>query len=431
MKKTLRRALIAPMLVCALAFAGCGGANPAESNDAAVSAEADATDTQGTSDDALTVATFRDDAFISFAAERFEETRGGVKVNVVTYMTESNLSYENAAEDYSQSVNTAIMSGGGEDIIDVSRLTWEKLADRQMLLDLNNYVTLNPDEIRMNILDAYLYNGKRYTVPLSFVFESYSFNEKYDELAKDSTLNDLLTLSRRHEGVELMTSGGGFDAAVLAELMFNLNYHKYVNLPDKSVSFDDGTFAAILENIKELDKSGALDSPKEWTDALMVQHLTYTPVMTNNGTELYDDFFLLVNDKGNGTFDCISSLPAINKNSKHPELAAEFISFLLSEEIQSSPENLFSPVNFKAGAENARLSFESTKAEGYAPEGFDLQKNIDLFNNMAAKLTSVGCGDRFISRLYWDEVTRYFGDEQTAEQTAANLQSMISTYLNE
>jgi hypothetical protein len=75
--------------------------------------------------------------------------------------------------------------------------------------------------------------------------------------------------------------------------------------------------------------------------------------------------------------------------------------------------------------------YEGSVAEGYGVEGFDVGENTVLYNAMTAKLNSVGCGDRLISRFVWDELSRYFDDTQTAEQTAENLQSRLTMYLNE
>ncbi len=90
------------------------------------------------------------------------------------------------------------------------------------------------------------------------------------------------------------------------------------------------------------------------------------------------------------------------------------------------------PVHYKAGDENARLSYENFLDAGFEPtEGFGLEANIAMFEEMAAKLNSVGCGDRIIQNFLRDELASYFDGGQTAWQCAENLQARLTMYLNE
>jgi multiple sugar transport system substrate-binding protein len=285
----------------------------------------------------------------------------------------------------------------------------------------------------MNILDAFLYNGKRYTVPLSFTFESYRLNEKFmeDESLDNLSLEKLVALSEKYPGTGLMVSGGGMDGAMLAGLMFDLDYKNYVDLPGKKVDVNNDKFISMLKTVKELEDSGALGTPEDYRDAVMIQSYMYSPYMCNDGILDYTGMGLLLNGEGKGCFSISGPLPTININSKNQALAGEFIKFLISEEIQSSPENLYGAVNFAAETEKSTLMYESAVAEGYGEEGFDISKNIELFDAMAANLNSVGCGDRLISEFLWNELSRFLNDSQTAEQTAENLQSRLTMYLNE
>ncbi len=271
--------------------------------------------------------------------------------------------------------------------------------------------------------------GNYYEEKINFCSYNEAFRDK--EPAEDFNLSGLSALAKKYADTRLMVSGGGFDAALLAEAMFNLNYKSYVDLPAKKANVDNGEFTAMLKSVMELHESGALESPENWQDALMVQSFVYTPAMCNDGTMDYSNFFLFVNEEGGGVFDTIGPMPAINANSKNQALAGEFVNFLLSEEIQSSPENIFAAVNINADAEKARQTYVSVVADGYGVDGFDIEKNIELFNAMTERLTSVGCGDRFINSFAYEEFSRYFENSQTAEQTAANLQHRLTTYLNE
>jgi multiple sugar transport system substrate-binding protein len=153
--------------------------------------------------------------------------------------------------------------------------------------------------------------------------------------------------------------------------------------------------------------------------------------MGSNGTEDYTGVFLLSNGEGKSPFSSVGFLPAVNANSANKELALDFLRFMLSEEMQSSPELLFNPINRKASAGLAAEIFASVEADGFAPEGFDLEANLDLFDNMADKLGVAEYSDRAVKEFVWAELERFFAGEVSALQAAANLQTTLNTYLKE
>ncbi len=217
----------------------------------------------------------------------------------------------------------------------------------------------------------------------------------------------------------------------MAETVFTQNFKNYVDLPAKKVNVDNADFISILKDIKKLHDSGAVQRPEEGQEGVLKHTFVFTPVICGDGTMDYSDFFLFVNEEGNGAFDVFSAKPAINANSKNPALAGEFIDFLLSEEVQSSPENAFTPVNIEASAISARQSYAGIVADGFGVEGFDVEKNIKVFNTLAAKLTAVSSDDSVINGFLYEEFRSFFDGEQTAEQAAANLQNKLTMYLNE
>ena len=381
---------------------------------------------QSTGRNELTIATFFENRFLEYAARKYEEMHDGVTITINTYANEA----DRDIPKYSQIINTALMSGRGEDIIDVSFLDWVTLADNNRLIDLNGKIDFAPGIYYQSVLDAYLYNSGRYAIPLSFYFTAFKFDNAfaYNEIPAVLTLDTLLTLAANYPDNPLFLSGTGLDAVSLAHMMFGMDFYDFIDLRNKTVSVDGAKFISMLEKINSICN---IRWPEQGETAVLLEVLLYNPAMSINGVEDYTGMFLLTNDKGESLFSPIGFLPSINANSTNQELAIDFMQFLLSEEIQSSPELMFNPVNILASAEMAALVLAEVRAGGFAAPDFNLERNITIFNALADNLAVVKHSDSFINDFVWTEMTRYFNGEVSAEQAARNLQSRLNTYLNE
>jgi multiple sugar transport system substrate-binding protein len=409
MKKEIFSFLVFALLIFPLA--GCGAKTTQDSGE-------------------LTIAAFNDSEFLVQAARKYEEAHEGVTIVINAYAGE-----EKDVSKYSQIINTALMSGKGEDIIDVSSITWTKLADKNKLLDLNDLVELDSAQYYQNVLDAFIYKEKRYAIPLCFMFEMFRFDDAFKdkEVSADFTIDDLLALAGKYPEVALFNGGGGgMGTTTLAYKLFSLESENFLDVANKTASVDNERFISLLQSVQSFAERIQIE---ERGDASLIrQYMIFSPVMSSNGTVDYSDMFFLTNESSQAGFETSGFLPSINANGAHPELAADFIRYLLSEEIQSSPELNCSPVNKNAAATLAKLVYGSVSAEGYAPEGFDdnvLERNIQKFNEHSERLGVVQYSDHFILDFVSSEMRRYFVGEESAEQAAKNLQSRLNTYLKE
>ncbi len=411
----MKKAIILLLIFSLLALPGC-------------------TEKTTTTGEELTIAAFMDSQFLQFAAKKYEEIHDGVKININTYSTKD----EKDVSKYSQIINTALMSGKGEDIIDVSHISWAKLAEKNKLMDLTGAVNLDPAKYYQNVIDAYLYKGKRYTIPLCFAFEAYHFDDALTgkENPANLMLNGLLDLSDRYtaDGTTMLfdDSGYGMGQTTLAYKLFTLNFKDFVDVENKKANVDGAKFISLLESVQSI--ADRLIIKKSGDVPLIHQFLLYSPAMSHLGTVDYNDMFLLTNEAGQGSFSTIGFLPAVNANSTKKERTLDFIQFLISEEMQSSPELMYCPVNKTAAEEAAKLVFADAKSGGYMPDGFDedsLERNIAKFNGFAGYLSVVEYSDDFIRDFVLTEMTRYFQGEESADQAAKNLQSKLNTYLKE
>jgi multiple sugar transport system substrate-binding protein len=237
-----------------------------------------------------------------------------------------------------------------------------------------------------------------------------------------------MSLAAEYPAHPLFLSGSGFDAVSLAHMMFNMDFYEFIDIRNRTANVDSNQFISLLDSIHSIEN---LRWPEQGETAVIWEISLYNPVMCNNGIEDYTGMFLLTNSREESLFSPIGILPAINANSANQELAIDFMQFLLSEEMQSSTELLFNPVNKNASAEMAALMLAEVRAGGYAADDFDLERNIAIFNELAGQTAVARHSDAFISDFVWSEMTRFFTGEVSSEQAARNLQSRLNTYLNE
>ncbi len=426
MKILLRRAAPIMMLCMVLALAACTQTNAA---DAPIASERETQ--SGPLTGSLKVAALRDIEYLNFAANRFMEVNEGVSVEVINYDTR--MEDKDYVDRYFQIISTALMSGIGEDILDTAFISWTKLVDRDKLVDLNEYINFDPSVYYMSVLDAFLYKGGRYTLPITFAMNNiceYWETVADNETPSDITLNDLAELAKKYPGTTLLSNTSSYPS--IAYKFYQLGFNDFVDIASKKANFDDGRFASLLETVKTIEAGVESDEGNYLSSNYVISEETImSPVMSNMGTQDYSNKFLITNEEGRRLFFTNNFKPAINANSTNKELAAAFVEFIISEEIQTSPELYTAPVNRAACAEASRLVYQSVTADGYTPEGFDLEKNIELFNGMVEKLTDYESNDKFINEFVSDEINRFFEGEQTAEQAAANAQFRVNTYLNE
>jgi len=371
----------------------------------------------------ITIAILSGNPFIETAAERFEAMYDGqYTINITIYDDRAS---------YAQIINTALMSGMGEDIIHASNIPWERLADTNNLADLNSILNFAPGEFYQTILDAFLYNGRRHVIPLSFHMETFSTADAapLNIYPNRFALNDLINLANTYPDAHLIIGPAGTSEVNIAHRFFNLSFAEFIDLPNRQANVDTDKFIRLLEDVQSI--GDRLRAPFQLENVLIQEDIFFNPAMASSGMPDYTNFHIMTNDRGEGMVHAFDLL-AINANSTNQALAARFLQFLISEEMQTSPEIWQTAVNRHAAISNAAALYESIKAGDFAPpEYFNLSTNIAVFNRLADRLTIAPTSDPFINEFVRNEMTRFFDGEVTAEQAARNLQARLTTYLNE
>ncbi len=230
------------------------------------------------------------------AARKFEAKNPGVTV-VIDAFTDyaTRKSRDSDMPRYSEYVKSAINSGTA-DIVSASfgswYMPWREWADANLLADINEYITFPEGEYYLNVLDAYLYNGKRYTLPLSFSFpvkyldKSVMSAENISEL----TVEGLIQLKAKYPDRNLFLSAGMLFSIGEASITggeskpVDLNYvelistasESFIDFNNKRAEINNERFISILESVKALNDGSNVNAEGSiFTDEEQYTNIVY------------------------------------------------------------------------------------------------------------------------------------------------------------
>jgi multiple sugar transport system substrate-binding protein len=210
----------------------------------------------------------------------------------------------------------------------------------------------------------------------------------------------------------------------------------YVDVDEKTVNFaGNQDFIDILERTKALGEQGYYDAE----DSIDFYNMEYHFAMSEDyGTQAA--FYSLAPDSkhyrpvpltdayGNVEPYTFPRL-AVNSTSKYKELAWEFIKFLLSDEIQTSPNMYGLGVSWKGFDAFLRRELDMYNDGNGSDVGMDDFKGLIM--EYMSQINVRPRSDEVISDFIFEELLKFFKDEQTADDTAKALQAKIDNYLYE
>lgn len=393
------------------------------------------------------------DRFMEMAVMKFQEANPGIVVDLkyytsmgetMTQQTEDGgtlVVSENTdpgGEKYIKTINTELMSGGGPDIIETFYMPVGKFADNGFLCDMDRIIRQDTEfdnsNYYENIINGMKYKDGLYTMPIAFAVDLMS--AKYS-LPKEDISNGLTLDAFFDTAGEVLKAHGINDTPVLfqnAEGLFRnmlrRYYGEFVNVAEKKCDFTSGRFVRLIELIKEAEdrklffhSRKRIDTGKGWENLffLMEDQCDTNYLRYLNRTDGAENIYAIPSmDGGSTVYANIFKEYGINSNSKSKGAAWKFMKFLMSEEMQTSPELFFLPVNKAAMA-------KKIEREKVAGTNVELTADDPVFSNI-----SVYADQNWqIAEIIAEETNKYFDGQRTAEETARILQSRVDLMVKE
>lgn len=390
--------------------------------------------------------------FLETAVENFQKNNPGIVVEIKTYtsmgerlmwQTEDggtvviSKNTDPGGEKYIKTINTELMSGVGPDIINTYYVPCSKFADNGFLTDINLIIRqdagFDTSSYYENILLGNQYKGGLYSLPVGFFVNL--ITGKY--VIPQKAISDGFTWDAFFEAATGVLKANGVkepyvfscNEEELFRILWNINYKTFIDEEAKECNFTSGEFVNLIKMIKVA------------ADKRFLYHSTEQPASDKSWenvyffTSTYETFWLeayknptknnfacgIPSDTGESVISAeVFQEYGINNNSKSKGAAWKFLKYLISEEMQASPEVYLLPVNKNAMA--AKIKREKSNTA---------QMNITADDPIFSKISLDPDKDWQISKIVIEETKKYFDGQRTAEDTARIIQSRVDIMIKE
>ncbi|MGG4394045.1 ABC transporter substrate-binding protein [Paenibacillus thiaminolyticus] len=411
-----------------------------------------------TSDDkkTITVSVMDPNRFLETAARKFEETHPNIRIEIKESMgLESGNNTEGDTQDmnkFIQTVTTEALSGNASDIIAMDLLPLDVFVQKNILVNLYDLMaqesSFDKKQYFEKIIEASQTGDGLYAMPISF--STSAMLGKPDLLTEASisiddkawTWDDFTNITRK---VNEQTSEDYYGmlnflpAQLLLDYIEN-NYSELVQQDQRTANFDSDTFRNKMNQVKSMYDNEILGSGgMEEVDKVLFSILQIYDPGTAVTNILQPNTQLFQQPTENGTFRGGSFKTAstfgINSNSKVQQEAWEFIQFLLSEEMQSSPELMGLPLHsgvVDKKLEAVKQQIQSGKLQ--LPDGADpdlLDERIPQLKRILEEAGLTSHADSKILRIAMEELQAFMSGQKPAEEVSKLIQNRVMTYLNE
>nr|WP_125665974.1 extracellular solute-binding protein [Paenibacillus baekrokdamisoli] len=405
----------------------------------------------------VTISLLRPDAFYLGVEKKFEKKYPDIDLQFQIFKQEGEKWGEGDFEKYIKTTNTALLSGKGADIFEMSSLPVGKYVSKKLLMNMNDWMeqdkTLNKSNLQTNILEALKVDGGLYVMPSSFYVGTFvgdgdilkktsvKFDDKNWTWKQFEDISQQLIQKEGDSSKEHRYALANDTPEFFLLAQVKNNNTDFIDQVTQKAKFDSPLFEETMLHIKKMyDDKIMTSKPADIGNQLFYSTFLFWPEDFIDGPHrFYSNPKLLQRPHSEGEPSGTTFLTpfqlAIQDKSSVKEEAWKFISFLLSEEAQSLSEregfSLLKSVNEKKMNEmhekvkSGAYKLPSGKAVKISEEDFASFKQLI---NTADRLAST---DNKVLSIIEEESKSFFSGQKTAKEVAKLIQNRVTTYLNE
>lgn len=389
----------------------------------------------------------------------FEQKYPDIDLQVQDFQADEGKSNEEimeSMEKYVKTMNTAILSGKGADIINTNKLPFNQYVDKKLLMNMNDMLekdpTIKKNDLQMNILDGLKLNGSLYGIAPSFYLGT--FYGDGDALSKTVKVDDKTWTWKQLEEVSRQfiqsadKKGSRYAVAKLEPQQFLVELvgdsaSEFVDRAARKAKFDSPEFVETMKRIKKMydDRIITASEANRGDQLFSLSTYSLSPFDVLNKAYLYFQNPRLMQaphpqgHKGGGTF-MASSLLSIQANSPVKDEAWKFIAFLMSEEAQSVVKqneegySILKSVNeqmvdeYRKEVQPSGVNTKNGRVKVSDQSFAELKQLIHTANRLVRQKDKV-------SSIIEEESKSYFSGQKSAEEASKLIQNRATTYLNE
>ena len=384
--------------------------------------------------------------FMQIAEKKFEKKYPEIDLQIQT---------TDEYSEYQTTTNTALLSGKGSDIFEISGLPIDDYVSKKLLLNMDDSMeqdkTLNKSDLKMNILELLKVNGGMYAMPLGFGMnlfvgdgnaiknstvkiddKSWNWNT-FEEISKQ------LIQQAEKGGKKQFYALANYPADSILMKMVSDNYAEFVDLTAKKAKFDSPEFVELMQNIKKMFDEKVMTEQLGKTDNQLFSHVNLTSVDFIGGLYSHFENPVLLQQphigKSEGTPIFPLSQIAIRANSPVKDEAWKFISFLLSDEAQSLQER--EGFSLLASVDDKKLNEIQEQVKSGTYKFLDGKKakvsdeEFMQFKHLVNGTYRYEDADAKVFNMIYEDCLFFFSGQKSAEEVAKLIQNKVTIYVNE
>jgi len=405
----------------------------------------------------VVVSVLRNNRFLENAVRLFEEKHKDIHIEIKEYKASEGTGQSGQAmeaadlEKYVQSVTTQVISGKASDLILMNNLPQDKFVANKLLVNLNDLMakdsSFDRNALYANILKASQDGGGLYVMPLSFSLETVQGNT---ELLKKANIsvdkNKPWSWSQYKDIAKKMKQQGeseGYYNLIMSPLLYDYIEENYTELVGQGKpNFDTDLFRNMMKEIKSIYDEGLLSEGFTSDPGKAVFQMVgiFSPMAA---LTMPSDFEYYQKPSASGKkegipFKSMDSLGINSKSVVQPE-AWEFIKFLLSDEMQASPDLFGLPMN--KGSVDKKLNevlkqmengtLELPIPKDMLPDSETTKKRITEVQKLISVADARRSSDMKVLTIAMEEFESFKNGQKSAEEVSKLIQNRVTTYLNE
>jgi multiple sugar transport system substrate-binding protein len=414
----------------------------------------------------VTLALIASESYMTEAEQKFEAVHPDIDIQIKPLVESESIS-NTEVEKYNNQMRTELLSGKGADLYQTDGDQIVRYANKKLLANLSERLSadssFDKSQFFDNILGGSKINGNLFGIPLSFAFYNILLGDEGAIQAAGLAIDDKTwTWAQFSEfaGKLLKTNKGSSRYALNSsppEHMLMLNVHEsYSILVDESshkANFQSDVFKSMMEQVKNMYANKILSSEKtKYGDSFFVPTTVARPKDYFYEMSRYQKGKIYLKPHTSGSKEVIpfnaSTMMVINEKSAVKGEAWEFIKFLMSEEMQSSPNLYGFPINkaaygklvdeLRKSVKNGTLPVQQDNIIVIDGKEITMPSSVKVtdqdFDNLA-KLVSganyLSTSDTKVEEIVSEEAKAYFSGQKSADEVAKLIQNRVTTYLNE
>ena len=350
-----------------------------------------------------------------------------------------------------QQINTEVLSGKGPDLIDTSGLSLGVYASKGAIDDLHERMK-NDSEFKASdyyegLWKAMEINGGLYALPTSYYIETMLVDTRKLDKANVKLDDAKWTWNEFFNIVDKIKQSTGDEVFALASnsakgsLLYDIvesEYDRYVQHDKKTANFDSDEFRQLMQHVKDLYDQGYVTQNDGKMDKFMFSQSTMNSPGLLAGFTYFPGWKSILPPTEAGAATGLPFNPrnalAMNSKSSVKDEAWQFMKFMLSPEMQQSPEMIGIPML----KDIVNAQFESLKkqaAEGntliQVDDPKDFERHVDEMKAMLDQSGKPSAMDPKVMSIMSEEIDSFMDGQKSADKISRLIQSRVTTYLNE